>query len=101
MFPEEVEEVLKLHPEGADAMAVGIPDDRFGQAVTAVVELRAGGTVDETELIAHTKTKLAGYKAPRRVRFVESMRTGAYRKGRLREALGRDSRDRQRTVAAG
>ena len=73
VFPEEVEEVLKLHPEVRDAVAVGIPDDRFGQAVTAVVELRAGGTVDESELIAHTKSKLAGYKAPRRVRFVESI----------------------------
>jgi acyl-CoA synthetase (AMP-forming)/AMP-acid ligase II len=73
VFPEEVEEVLKLHPEVRDAVAVGIPDDRFGQVVTAVVELQAGGTVDEAELIAHTKTKLAGYKAPRRVRFVESI----------------------------
>ena len=39
VFPEEVEEVLKLHPEVRDAVAVGIPDERFGQAVTAVVEL--------------------------------------------------------------
>jgi 3-oxocholest-4-en-26-oate---CoA ligase len=73
VFPEEVEEVLKLHPQVRDAVAIGIPDDRFGQTVTAVVELTDGATVDEAELIAHTKTRLAGYKAPRRVRFVESI----------------------------
>jgi 3-oxocholest-4-en-26-oate---CoA ligase len=56
-----------------DAVAVGIPDDRFGQTVAAVVEMRAGATADEAELIAHTKTHLAGYKAPRRVRFVDSI----------------------------
>jgi 3-oxocholest-4-en-26-oate---CoA ligase len=73
VFPEEVEEVLKLHPEVRDAVAVGIPDDRFGQAVTAVVELGPGATTDEAELIAHTKTRLASYKAPRRIRFVDSI----------------------------
>jgi fatty-acyl-CoA synthase len=52
---------------------VGIPDDRFGQAITAVVELRPGATTDEAELIAHTKTRLASYKAPRRIRFVDSI----------------------------
>ncbi len=42
VFPEEVEEVLKLHPMVRDAVVVGIPDDRFGQAITAVVELETG-----------------------------------------------------------
>ena len=73
VFPEEVEEVLKLHPQVRDAVAVGIPDDRFGQAVTAVVELYPGATLAEKDLIAHTKTHLAGYKAPRRIHFVESI----------------------------
>ena len=73
VFPEEVEEVLKLHPEVRDAVVVGIPDDRFGQADHRRRRARAGGTVGETELIDHTKTQLAGYKAPRRVRFVESI----------------------------
>jgi len=79
VFPEEVEEVLKLDPQVRDAIVVGIPDDRFGQAVTAVVELAQGAlhasneTELEAELIDHTKAHLAGYKAPRRVRFVESI----------------------------
>jgi fatty-acyl-CoA synthase len=65
IFPEEVEEVLKLHPAVADAVVVGIPDDRFGQAVTAVVQRKAD--VGEPDLIAHVKQHLAGYKAPKRV----------------------------------
>ncbi len=73
VFPEEVEEVLKLHPDVHDAVVVGIPDDRFGQAVAAVVEPRDGAELDEHDLIAHTKTHLAGYKAPRHIRFVDSI----------------------------
>ncbi len=73
VFPEEVEEVLKLHPAVRDAVVVGIPDDRFGQAVTAVVELADGKTADEDEVIAFTKSHLAGYKAPKHVRFVDSI----------------------------
>ncbi len=65
IFPEEVEEVLKLHPAITDAVAVGIPDERFGQAVTAVVE--SEGSVDESDVIAHVKAHLAAYKAPKRV----------------------------------
>jgi acyl-CoA synthetase (AMP-forming)/AMP-acid ligase II len=73
VFPEEVEEILKLHPQVRDAVVVGIPHERFGQSITAVVELEPGSEVGETELIEHSKTKLASYKAPRRVRFVGSI----------------------------
>ncbi|MEZ5222879.1 MAG: acyl-CoA synthetase [Ilumatobacteraceae bacterium] len=67
VFPEEVEEVLKQHPSVADAAVVGVPDERFGQAITALVEAHAGDTVDEAALIAHVKAHLAHYKAPKRV----------------------------------
>jgi 3-oxocholest-4-en-26-oate---CoA ligase len=73
VFPEEVEEVLKLHPAVADAVAVGIPDERFGQAVAAAVELRPDATATGHELIEHVRARLAAYKAPRRVHFVESI----------------------------
>jgi 3-oxocholest-4-en-26-oate---CoA ligase len=73
VFPEEVEEVLKLHPQVRDAVVVGIPHDRFGQSVTGVVELEPGTEIAEAELIDHAKSHLAGYKAPRRVRFVDSI----------------------------
>lgn len=76
VFPEEVEIVLKNHPSVADAVVVGVPDARFGQAVTAVVQPRDGSTPDGSELIAHVKAALAGYKAPRYVLFVESLDRG-------------------------
>jgi acyl-CoA synthetase (AMP-forming)/AMP-acid ligase II len=73
VFPEEVEEVLKLHPAVRDAVAVGIPDDRFGQVVAAVVECRPGAAPEESELIDHVRARLAAFKAPKRVRFVPTI----------------------------
>jgi fatty-acyl-CoA synthase len=73
VFPEEVEETLKTHPAVRDAVAVAIPDQRFGEVVAAVVELRPGMQATEQELIDHVKGRLAGFKAPKRVRFVNSV----------------------------
>jgi fatty-acyl-CoA synthase len=73
VFPEEVEEVLKRHGAVRDAVVVGIDDDRFVEVVAGVVELEPGATADEDEIIAHVKAHLAHYKAPKRVRFVESI----------------------------
>ncbi|MEZ5347978.1 MAG: acyl-CoA synthetase [Microthrixaceae bacterium] len=72
VFPEEVEEALKLHLSVADAVVVGVPDDKFGQAITAVVE-PAGPSVDESELIEHVKAHLAHYKAPKRVLEIDTI----------------------------
>jgi 3-oxocholest-4-en-26-oate---CoA ligase len=74
VYPEEVEEALKTHASILDAVAVGVPDERFGEAVTAVVELReeADG-LDEHDVIAHVKQRLASYKAPRRLIAVQSI----------------------------
>ncbi len=73
VFPEEVEEVLKTHPAVADAACVGVPDDRFGEAVCALVELRAGMSADPPELIAHVEARLARFKVPRYVLAVGSL----------------------------
>ncbi len=76
VFPEEVEEVLKLHPGISDAIVVGVPDDRFGQAVTAVV---VAADEDQTEglaeavVVAHVKEHLAHFKAPKQVFMVRSL----------------------------
>ncbi len=67
VYPEEVEECLKLHPAVADAAVVGLPDEKWGQSITALVEPHAGHTVDDADLIAHVKAHLAAYKAPKRV----------------------------------
>ncbi len=73
VYPEEVEEVLKLHPTVADAAVVGVPDERFGEAITALVEPHADDEIDEAALIAHVKERLAGYKAPKRVIPIRSV----------------------------
>ncbi len=71
VFPEEVEEALKTHPAIEDALVFGIPDEKWGQAVTAVAEARS--PVEEEELIAHVKAHHAHYKAPKRVLIVEKV----------------------------
>jgi len=73
VYPEEVEEALKTHDTVADAAVVGVPDERFGQAVTALVELLPDLTVDPGELVAHVRRHLAAYKSPKHVLFVESV----------------------------
>ncbi len=77
VFPEEVEEALKTFPGIDDAIAVGIPDERFGQAVTAVVASRLGDAFDEKALIDHVKASLAHYKAPKRVFIVPTLERAA------------------------
>ena len=67
VFPEEVEEQLKTHPSVEDALVVGLPDEKWGQAVTGVVELAAGFELDEPSLRAHVRRSLAGYKTPKRI----------------------------------
>jgi acyl-CoA synthetase (AMP-forming)/AMP-acid ligase II len=73
VFPEEVEEVIKTAPDVADAVVVGVPDERFGEAVVAVVEAAAGAEVDAEALISWVKVRLAGYKAPRRIIGIDTI----------------------------
>jgi 3-oxocholest-4-en-26-oate---CoA ligase len=73
VFPEEVEEALKLHPTVRDAVAVAVPDDKFGEIVTAMVELEPGASLDEPGIITHVKGKLAAFKAPKHVLQVETI----------------------------
>jgi fatty-acyl-CoA synthase len=73
VFPEEVEEAMKTHPSVLDAVAVGIPDEKFGEAVTGVVEPRPGEAVDADAIIAHVKQTLAAYKAPKHIVVVDTI----------------------------
>jgi acyl-CoA synthetase (AMP-forming)/AMP-acid ligase II len=73
VYPEEVEECLKLHPTVHDAAVVGLPDERFGQAINALVEPEPGQSIDPAELIDHVKAHLARYKAPKHVYAVDSI----------------------------
>lgn len=73
VYPEEVEEVIKQLPEVADAVCVGVPNERFGEAICAVVELTSDATVTDEDVREAVRVKLAGYKVPRAVRFVDTI----------------------------
>jgi fatty-acyl-CoA synthase len=71
IFPEEVEEVVKLHPAVEDCLVVGVPDERFGEAVTAVTSLRSGAAAKEEEILLSGRAHLSSYKLPKRILLVD------------------------------
>jgi acyl-CoA synthetase (AMP-forming)/AMP-acid ligase II len=73
VYPEEVESVLKDHPDVFDAVVVGTPDERWGERVVAIVQPRAGTAPTLEALQEHSRTHLAGYKIPRDVVLVEAI----------------------------
>jgi len=73
VFPEEVEGVLKGHPDVFDVLVVGVPDERWGERVTAVVQPRPGRAPTVEELDVHCRAHIASYKAPKQVFLVEQI----------------------------
>ncbi len=73
VFPEEVEGTLKGHPAVYDCLVVGVPDERWGSAVTAVVQAAPGAVPTLGELAAHCKATMAGYKAPKHLVLVDAI----------------------------
>ncbi|MFM7736947.1 MAG: AMP-binding enzyme, partial [Alphaproteobacteria bacterium] len=71
IFPAEVEAAVKSHPAVFDCTVVGVPDPRWGERVTAVVELRPGASTTVDEVRDHCRTRIAGYKAPRQLVVVD------------------------------
>jgi fatty-acyl-CoA synthase len=71
VYPEEVEVALKSHPAVFDAVVVGVPDERWGERVVALVETREGQDTDFAALDTHVRAHVAPYKAPREVMFVK------------------------------
>ncbi len=73
IYPEEVEVAARSHDDVVDCVAIGLPDDRYGEIVGLVVARRVGSLLDEAAIIAHVKAAIADYKAPRRVVFVDEV----------------------------
>ncbi len=73
VFPREVEEVLHRHPDVGAAAVIGVPDERTGEAVKAVVVLRPGASATAEDLMAHCRASLARFKAPREIDLVASL----------------------------
>ncbi len=69
VYSSEVENALSTHPAVAQVAVIGIPDERWGEAVHAIVVLKPGATATESELIAHCRDQIAGYKLPKSVEF--------------------------------
>jgi long-chain acyl-CoA synthetase len=76
IYPREIDEVLYQHPAIAAAAVVGIPDNLYGEEVAAVVVLKSGARSSEAELIEFCKARLADYKCPKTVHFVEDIPKG-------------------------
>ena len=77
VYPREVEEVLYTHPAVAEAAVIGIKDDKMGEEIKAFVALKAGHTATAEEIIAFVRDRLAAYKYPRSLEFVDSLPKGA------------------------
>jgi len=71
VFPEEVEEVVKLHPAVEDCTVVGVPDSEWGEVIVAVVARTGGATLESAELIAAARARISSFKAPKHIVFVD------------------------------
>ncbi|MDQ6919473.1 MAG: hypothetical protein M3Z98_08960 [Candidatus Dormibacteraeota bacterium] len=83
VYPAEIEDLLSSHPRVADVAVVGVPDERFGQALKAFVVKR--GTLSEEEVKSHVRSNLARFKIPREVEFVKELPRNATGKVLRRE----------------
>ena len=93
VYPAEVEAALASHPDVAEAGVVGVPDPEWGEVPAALVALRPGASLGPAELQAFCRTRLAPYKVPKRIRFVESLPRNAAGKlvrAQLREMWQRE-----------
>lgn len=94
VYSAEIEDVLFAHPAVAEAAVIGIPDEHWGEAVLAVVAVRAGATLSADEVIAHCREQLAKYKCPKVVRFIDVLprnASGKVLKRELRQRFGGDA----------
>ncbi len=73
IYPAEVENAVFGHPAVADVAVIGVPDEKWGESVKAIVVLKPGASVEVEELIAFTRTRVAGYKIPRSIDFVPAL----------------------------
>lgn len=90
VYSAEVENALSTHPQVAAAAVIGLPDELWGERVHAVVVAVAGATLRDTDIQDHVRARLAGYKVPRSVQFVDELPlsgAGKVLKRQLRDAF--------------
>jgi len=87
IYPAEVEAAIRLHPDVADIAVIGVPDPKWGEAVKAVIVMRASATPDASDILEFTRKHIAGYKAPKSIDFIDELprnATGKVMKKELR-----------------
>jgi acyl-CoA synthetase (AMP-forming)/AMP-acid ligase II len=90
IYPLEIESVIYSHPDILEAAVIGVPDPQWGEALKAVIVLKPGGKLDSVELLSFCKERLAAYKVPKSVDFVESLphtEVGKVNKVQVREMI--------------
>jgi fatty-acyl-CoA synthase len=88
VYPREIEEFLYTHPEIEDVQVIGVPDERYGEELMAWVKLRDGAQLTEEDVRTYCRGRIAHFKIPRYVKFVDSFPmtvTGKVRKVEMRE----------------
>lgn len=100
VYPQEIENVLKQHPDVADVAVAGIPDEQWGETVKAFVVAREGADLSRTELDAFVRQSVAGYKAPRFIEFVTEIPRNVSGKILKGDLAARPTDDSQRAKAA-
>ena len=98
VYPNEVEQVIWNHPSILDCAVVGIPDEKWGESVTAIVELKAGATLDAAELIAFCKQHLGSVKAPKTIHVWPALPRSSIGKVLKREIRQRFWEGRSRAI---
>ena len=73
VFPAEVENALHSHPDITDVAVIGVPDDKWGEAIVAAVVLSPGVELSETEIIDYARTQVAGFKVPKAINFIDAL----------------------------
>jgi acyl-CoA synthetase (AMP-forming)/AMP-acid ligase II len=88
LYSQEVEDVLHSHPAVLYAVVIGVPDEKWGESVKAILVLRRGMSATEPDIIDYCKANLAGYKKPKSVEFRDSLPmtgSGKIQKNQIRE----------------
>jgi long-chain acyl-CoA synthetase len=98
IYPREIEEVICRHPAVFEVAVIGIPDEKWGETVKALVVPREGMRATEAEIIEHCKRRMASYKKPQSVEFLPALPKNAYGKVLKRELRDRYWAGRQRKV---
>jgi len=89
IYPKEIEDVIVTHPKVKEVAVIGVPDEKWGEAVKAVVVPKEGVEIDEEEIIEHCRQHLASFKKPKSVDFVKELPRNPY--GKVQKTLLRES----------